>query len=73
MDDKRITAEEMATADKEITVIKDNTVTKAQLNALDSGSSADYSTLTVTAYAVQYVGNATAADAWAKVTANTNP
>ena len=73
---KHITAEEVATADKEIAVIKDNTVTvresvtKDQLNALDSGSSENYPTLTVTAYAVQYAGNATAADAWAKVTAN---
>ncbi len=39
---------------------------KEQLNALDSGSSANYPTLTVTAYAVQYAGSATAADAWAK-------
>ena len=76
---QHITAEEVATAEKEIGVIKDNTVsvkesvTKDQLNALDSGSSASYPTLTVTAYAVQYAGNATAADAWAKVTANANP
>ena len=76
---QHITATEVASADKEITVIKDNTVTvkesvtKAQLNALDSGSSANYPTLTVTAYAVQYAGNSTAADAWAKVTASTNP
>lgn len=73
---QHITAEDVATADKKIAVIKDNTVTvkysvtKEQLNALDSGSSANYPTLTVTAYAVQYAGNATAADAWAKVTAN---
>lgn len=73
---QHITAEDVATADKEIAVIKNNTVTvkesvtKEQLNALDSGSSANYPTLTVTAYAVQYAGNATAADAWAKVTAN---
>lgn len=73
---QHITAEDVATADKEIAVIKNNTVTvkesvtKDQLNALDSGSSANYPTLTVTAYAVQYAGNATAADAWAKVTAN---
>ena len=73
---QHITAADVATADKEITVIKDDTVTvkesvtKEQLNALDSGSSANYPTLTVTAYAVQYAGNATAADAWAKVTAN---
>ena len=73
---QHITAEDVATADKKIAVIKDDTVTvkesvtKEQLNALDSGSSANYPTLTVTAYAVQYAGNATAADAWAKVTAN---
>ena len=76
---QHITAEDVATADKEITVIKNNTVTvkesvtKDQLNALDSGSSANYPTLTVAAYAVQYAGNATAADAWAKITANANP
>lgn len=73
---QHITAEEVANADKEIAVIKDNTVTvkesvtKDQLNELDSESSANYPTLTVTAYAVQYAGNATAAEAWAKVTAN---
>lgn len=73
---QHITAEDVATADKEIAVIKDDTVTvkesvtKEQLNALDSGSSENYPTLTVTAYAVQYAGNATADDAWAKVTAN---
>lgn len=73
---KHITAEEVATADKEIAVIKDNTVTvresvtKEMLNALDSGSSATYPTLTVTAYAVQEAGSDTAAEAWAKITAN---
>lgn len=73
---QHITAEDVATADKKIAVIKDDTVTvkesvtKEQLNALDSGSSENYPTLTVTAYAVQYAGNATADDAWAKVTAN---
>ena len=77
---QHITAEDVATADKEIAVIKDNTVTvkesvtKEMLNALDApGTTATYPTLTVTAYAVQYAGNATAADAWAKVTANANP
>lgn len=73
---QHITAEDVATADKKIAVIKDDTVTvkesvtKEQLNALDSGSSENYPTLSVTAYAVQYAGNATADDAWAKVTAN---
>ena len=79
---QHITAEDVATADKKIAVIKDDTVTvkesvtKAMLNGLDKnadGTEADpkyYPTLTVTAYAVQYAGNATAADAWAKVTAN---
>lgn len=73
---RHITAEEVADADMKINVIANNTVTvketvtKEQLNALDSGSTATYPTLTVTAYAVQYAGNATAADAWAKVTAN---
>lgn len=74
---QHITAEDVATADKEIAVIKDDTVTvkesvtKEMLNALDApGTTATYPTLTVTAYAVQYAGNATAADAWAKVTAN---
>ena len=82
---QHITAEDVATADKKMAVIKDDTVTvkesvtKAMLNGLDKnadGTEADpkyYPTLTVTAYAVQYAGNATAADAWAKVTANANP
>lgn len=76
---RHITAEEVASADLTAHVLANDTVTvkesvtKEQLNALDSGSSANYPTLTVTAYAVQYAGNATAADAWAKVTANANP
>ncbi len=57
------------------TVIKDNTVnvrddvTKEMLNALDSGETADYPTLTVTAYGVQRDENIealdTAEEAWA--------
>jgi len=67
-------------ADAEFYVIKDNkvnvlgTVTKEMLNALDSGSTATYPTLTITAYAVQRDSNInTAADAWAKVVAPTTP
>lgn len=67
-------------ADAEFSVIKDNkvnvlgTVTKEMLNALDSGSTATYPTLTITAYAVQRDSNiTTAADAWAKVTTPTTP
>ena len=73
---RHITAAEVETSDVEIPVIADDTVTvKAsvtmeQLNALNSGSPADYPTLTITAYAVQYAGSATAADAWAKVNAS---
>lgn len=74
---REVTAAEVATADKEIAVIKNDvvmvkdSVTKAQLNALDSVTPAIYPTLKVTAYAVQHAGNNTAADAWAKVTATT--
>lgn len=64
----------VADEDMKIPVIADNkvtvkeSVTKEMLNALDSGTTATYPTLTVTAYAVQAAGNATAVDAWAKVT-----
>ena len=74
---RHITAKEVETNDMEIHVIANDTVTvkesvtKEMLNALDApGTTATYPTLTVTAYAVQYAGNATADDAWAKVTAN---
>lgn len=73
---QQIFAKDVETADKEIMVIKNDTVTvkesvtKEQLNALDSGSSENYPTLTVTAYAVQYAGNDTVAVAWAKITVN---
>ena len=72
---RHITAQEIETDDMEIHVIKDDkvtvkdTVTKEMLNALDKDGRSDYPTLTVTAYAVQHAGNATAADAWAKTTA----
>lgn len=69
-----------AATDAEFSVIKNNTVnvkgevTKEMLNALDSGSTATYPTLTITAYAVQRDSNiTTAADAWAKVVAPTTP
>lgn len=74
---REVTATEVATADKEVDVIKNNivtvkdSVTKEQLNALDSVTPVTYPTLTVTAYAVQHAGNNTAGDAWAKVTATT--
>lgn len=75
---RHITAEEVASADLKATVLTNNTVTvkdsvtKEMLNALDADGASNYPTLTVTAYAVQYAGNATAADAWAKVTADTS-
>lgn len=69
-----------ATSDAEFIVLKDNTVnvkgevTKEKLNALDANGASNYPTLTVTAYAVQRDSNiATAADAWAKIPAGTNP
>ena len=69
-----------AATDTVFSVIKDDevnvlgTVTKEMLNALDSGSTATYPTLTITAYAVQRDSNiTTAADAWAKVVAPTTP
>lgn len=73
---RHITAEEVSSADLTAHVLMNDTVTvkesvtKEQLNALDSGTTANYPTLTVTAYAVQHAGNATAADAWAKVPVN---
>ncbi len=69
-----------ADTDAEFYVIKDNTVnvkgevTKEMLNALDANGASNYPTLTVTAYAVQRDSNiTTAADAWAKIPAGTNP
>lgn len=75
---RHITAAEVAENDMEIHVLAGDkvtvkeSVTKEMLNELDDndGVGDGYPTLTVTAYAVQYAGNATAADAWAKVTAN---
>lgn len=76
---RHITAEEVAEADMAVHVLTDDTVTvkesvtKEQLNDLDEnadGTEAEtkyYPTLTVTAYAVQHAGNATAADAWARI------
>lgn len=66
---------EVSTSDEDqtLTVIKDNTVsvkgtvTKADLNALDTDpDNPTYPTLTVTAYAVQKSGFDTAAAAWAQ-------
>lgn len=77
---RHITAEEVAETDMAVHVLAGDavtvkeSVTKEMLNGLDEnadGTEAEvkyYPTLTVTAYAVQYAGNATAADAWAKVT-----
>jgi len=72
-----ITAAAVADEDMEIHVIANDTVTvkesvtKEMLNALDApGATATYPTLTVTAYAVQEAGSDTAAEAWAKITAN---
>ena len=53
---------ESSDSDTEIAVLKDDKVTvkeevtKEMLNALDADGKTDYPTLTVTAYAVQYVG-----------------
>lgn len=72
-----ITAAAVADENMEIHVIANDTVTvkesvtKEMLNALDApGAAATYPTLTVTAYAVQEAGSNTAAEAWAKITAN---
>lgn len=77
---RHITAAEVANADLEAHVLAGDTVTvkqsvtKEMLNGLDENADGTeaatkyYPTLTVTAYAVQYAGNPTAADAWAKVT-----
>lgn len=60
-----------------IAVLKDNkvtvkdTVTKAELNALDANNVSNYPTLTVTAYAVQKENIDSAADAWAKINTTT--
>ena len=70
---RHVTAEEVADANKAFpaiagnTVTVKNTVTKEMLNELDAAGAANYPTLTVTAYAVQYAGNATAAAAWGRV------
>lgn len=80
---RHITAQEVAGADLKIHVLADDTVTvkesvtKEMLNGLDKnadGSEAAikyFPTLTVTAYAVQHVGNLAAADAWAKIAPQT--
>ena len=49
------------------TVTVKGDVTKEMLNALDAGGAANYPTLTVTAYAVQYLGNESAAAAWSRI------
>lgn len=60
-------------AEQNTVFVKDE-VTKEMLNALDSGVTSSYPTLTVTAYAVQRDSNiTTATDAWAKIPSNTNP
>lgn len=70
---RHITAEEVAEEDMLIHVLKDDEVhvkgevTKEMLNALDADGKSDYPTLTVTAYAVQFSGMPTAADAWAQI------
>ena len=74
---RQVSKDEVKDADAAFTVLAENTVTvketvtKAQLNALDAGGNADYPTLTVTAYAVQYAGSDTAALAWEKITETT--
>ena len=71
---RHITAEEVAEQDLEFHVIADDTikvkdsVTKEVLNELDKDpENPTYPTLTITAYAVQYAGNPTVEEAWAKV------
>lgn len=71
---RHITAEDVATEDREYHVIADDTikvkdtVTKEMLNELDlDPDNPTYPTLTITAYAVQYAGNPTVEEAWAKV------
>ena len=75
---RHIPGSEIETADKKISVIKDDTVTvkasvtKAMVNALDAAAA--YPTLSVSAYAVQAAGNATAAEAWSRLNeTNTSP
>ncbi len=67
------------TSNQEFGVIKENkvtvkdTVTKADLNALDATEgNENYPTLTFTAYAVQKEGSTTAADAWTKIPSSDN-
>lgn len=71
---RHITAEEVSEQDLEFHIIADDTikvkesVTKEMLNELDKDpENPTYPTLTITAYAVQYAGNPTAEEAWAKV------
>ncbi len=71
---RHITAEEVAKEDQEFHVIADDiikvkeSVTKEMLNDLDKDpQNPTYPTLTITAYAVQYAGNPTVEEAWAKV------
>ena len=65
---REVAAADVADANKDFAVIKDNTVTvkdsvtKGMLNALTATT---YPKLTVTGYAVQKAGMASAADAWA--------
>lgn len=82
-----ITADEIKTKDLVAHVIADDTVTvkesvtKEMLNMLDKNvdgtdappESVTYPTLRVTAYAVQAAGNADAATAWGRVTAQETP
>lgn len=71
---RHITAEEVSEQDLEFHVIANDTikvkesVTKEMLNELDKDpENPTYPTLTITAYAVQYAGNPTVEEAWAKV------
>ena len=70
---RHITAEEIKEHNLIVHVLKEDTVTvlesvtKEQLNALDAEGASNYPTMTVTAYAIQHAGSATAADAWAKI------
>lgn len=76
---RHVTAAEVEQTNKEFHVLADDkvtvkeTVTKDMLNDLDKvGETPVYPTLTVSAYAVQYAGSATPAEAWAKVEADRN-
>lgn len=71
---RHITAEEVAADNMEIHVLANDTVTvnssvtREMLQALNpDGQEPTYPTLTITAYAVQYAGNASVTEAWDRI------